>query len=66
LDLPCAAPPGALPCPALQEASERQLLDVDTYRRLNFGLMLQSLLMLVVLAQGYSVRSSRLLGEGYG
>lgn len=36
---------------------------MDTYRRLNLGLMMQSLLMLVVLAQGYSVRNSRLLGE---
>jgi hypothetical protein len=62
---PLHRPP--LPAPAAtslpQEASERQLLLVDTYRRLNFGVMLQSGLMLVVLAQAHSLRTRPLLGE---
>lgn len=46
----------------LREAARRSLTHVDMYQRLNVGLMLQSLLSLVVLAQGFSVRTELLLG----
>jgi ABC-type iron transport system FetAB permease component len=47
----------------LQEASVRGQLYMDTFQRLNLGLVLQSGTCLVVLAQAISLRNPLLTGE---
>jgi hypothetical protein len=47
----------------LQEASVRGQLYMDTFQRLNLGLLLQSSTCLVVLAQAISLRNPLLTGE---
>jgi hypothetical protein len=46
-----------------QEASVRGQLYMDTFQRLNLGLLLQSSTCLVVLAQAISMRNPLLTGE---
>jgi len=58
----CAVAAAPAWVPVKQEASVRGQLYMDTFQRLNIGLMVQSLISLVVLAQAVSLRNAVLTG----